>query len=148
LGIIIARENIQRFVQYDAVMTRWRATLTGLRNDIAIATIPVFNVLMDRGVDGVRWFGEWIRENRVFVAQMTLATGGDMAFVFGLRRLASGITVAIRGLGLLATILGFLVSPIGLVITTLGLLYVAWEKNWLGIQDKTQAAVDFIRDQW
>lgn len=38
-----------------------------------------------------------------------------------------------------------LMNPIGLIIGIVALLAVAWTQNWGGIQEKTQAALEFIR---
>jgi phage-related protein len=39
-----------------------------------------------------------------------------------------------------------LLNPITLVIAIIAVLATAWSKNWGGIQDKTKAAIDFIRN--
>src|SRR5690606_2089422 len=94
LGLIISRENIDRFVQYDAIMGRFRGTITGLRNEVAVAVIPIFNLLAERGAEGVQAFASWVRENRTLVAQATIVTGALLAFALGLKTVSTGVLVA------------------------------------------------------
>src|SRR5690606_31482777 len=148
LGIIISRENIDRFVQYDAVLGRWRATMRGLRNEVAIAVLPILSLVAQRGTEGVQAFGQWVRENRALVAQATIVTGALLAFALGLKTVSTAIMVVSRGIGLLVSLIGFLTSPIGLVVAALATLWVAWDRNWGDIQGRTETAVNFIREQW
>src|SRR5690606_12824510 len=148
LGIIISRENIDRFVQYDAVLGRWRATMRGLRNEVAIAVLPILSLVAQRGTEGVQAFGQWVRENRALVAQATIVTGALLAFALGLKTVSTAILVVSRGIGLLVSLIGFLTSPIGLVVAALATLWVAWDRNWGDIQGRTETAVNFIREQW
>lgn len=60
----------------------------------------------------------------------------------------TGIAVAFGALTVISTIAGLLAiitNPLTLIIALAGLLGVAWSQNWGGIQEKTQAVIDFIQ---
>lgn len=52
---------------------------------------------------------------------------------------------AIKGIGGLSGALGILGGPIGLVLAAVVALAIAWDKNFLGIREKTAAAIEFIQ---
>ena len=64
--------------------------------------------------------------------------------------LAIGGVLAAAGIvsGILAIVgaIGAILSPVGLVVAAIGVLGAAWAGNWGGIQEKTQAALDFIQN--
>lgn len=55
-----------------------------------------------------------------------------------------GISATASAISAVAAAIAFLLSPIGLVAAAVGLLVAAWVGNWGGIQEKTQAVIDFI----
>lgn len=83
-----------------------------------------------------------------FVAQVTVFVG-EHAEAFKSALLAIGgvlaaamIASTIMSIG---SALAALTNPIGLIIAAAALLGVAWAENWGGIQEKTQAVIDWLR---
>ena len=54
--------------------------------------------------------------------------------------------VIVSGILSIVAAIAALFTPIGIIIAVVALLAVAWSKNWGGIQDKTKAVIDFIRN--
>lgn len=62
-----------------------------------------------------------------------------------------GMAVALGALLIIGTIAGLIsmfTNPLVLITTLVGLLFVAWQKNFLGIQDITKSVVDAITAFW
>ena len=55
------------------------------------------------------------------------------------------LTIAIPVIKVISVLIGALSSPIGLIVAALSLLYLAWDNNLFGIQDKMQALVDWFK---
>jgi TP901 family phage tail tape measure protein len=54
----------------------------------------------------------------------------------------SGLSIVTMAIPLLTSALGLLFSPIGLLIAAVGLLYLAWDQNFLGIQDSVNELIE------
>lgn len=87
---------------------------------------------LDRLVGGLRYLGDWISENRETV----------LKFI-------TGLGIALGSLLVIGTIIGLitaLTNPLTLVALAIAALYTAWTQNWGGIQEKTQAVVEYLQD--
>lgn len=58
------------------------------------------------------------------------------------------LTIAIPVIKIVSILMGLLSSPIIAIVAVLALLYVAWENNFLGIQDIVANAWDFIKEKF
>ena len=72
--------------------------------------------------------------------------------LMGISTIGPGTTAAFKGMamGVKSLNLAFLANPIviaiALIIAILALIYLAWTNNWGGIQEKTQAAFEFLNE--
>ena len=92
------------------------------------------------------------------VAAIILAVVGTLAVLAGavtvtLAAFSVGVplvtgALAVLGVSLSTVVLGILavIAAIVLIIGAVALLYTAWKYNWGGIQDKTRAALQFIKN--
>ena len=84
--------------------------------------------------------GGFIKQIATFVSTHAEAFKGALiaiAALLGGAMLVSGITSVVALIGTIA-------SPIGLIVAAVALLGAAWAGNWGGIQEKTQAVIDWI----
>lgn len=85
--------------------------------------------------------GEWVVENKDSV----------LGFLKGAAMAIGGLLIITQVSAAISSLVAFM-NPVGIAITAIvvvvGLLYTAWTNNWGGIQDKTKAAVDFLKDLW
>lgn len=88
-------------------------------------------------IDGFFRFVEFLKNNQGIVVAVLTALGAA-ALVWGYTTAAAAITAITPLLPVIAVIL--------LIAAVVYVLYEAWTKNWGGIQDKTQAVMDFIQD--
>lgn len=79
----------------------------------------------------------------VLVIAAFAAALGPLLIIVG--QVAMAISALTPILGVVGGALALLTGPIGLVIAAIGLLAVAWAKDWGGIREKTQKAIDKIR---
>ncbi|AJA42597.1 tail-tape measure protein (endogenous virus) [Clostridium phage phiCT453B] len=88
----------------------------------------------------------WIIQKGVVVAH-TIKLIAHKAAVIGLTAVTKLLTAAQWALNaaFVATPVGWIVLAIGAIIGVAILLHKAWVKNWGGIQDKTQAVVDYVK---
>lgn len=88
----------------------------------------------------------WIIQKGVVVAH-TIKLIAHKAAVIGLTGVTKLLTAAQWALNaaFVATPVGWIVLAIGAIIGVAILLHKAWVKNWGGIQDKTQAVVDYVK---
>ena len=89
-------------------------------------------------------------EMKSFAAGLTLAgiaAGVLAAAVLVLAAAWPAITTAVAAVvAAVGVSLGWLIVIIGAVVLAVALLFTAWTHNWGGIQDKTKAALQFIRN--
>ena len=89
-------------------------------------------------------------ETKSFTAGLTLAgiaAGVLAAAVLVLAAAWPAITAAVAAVvAAVGVSLGWLIVIIGAVVLAVALLFTAWKHNWGGIQDKTKAALQFIKD--
>ena len=148
LSAVLSDRTIAAYAAYDNTMTRFRTTMRGVRNELAAASVPIFTELAQRAEAGGRAVVAWIQENREFISQVIIMVGVLTTLALGIGLVTTGFTIAGRVIGVVSSLLGFLLSPIGLVLAGLVTLYVAWEKDWGGIQTITENVVNAIREQW
>lgn len=84
--------------------------------------------------DFAKQAGDFVREHAPAIKAALIAIGGLLAAA----TIASGIMSVVAAIGALA-------NPVTLIIAAVGLLAVAWKENWGGIQEKTAAAIEFVR---
>lgn len=89
-------------------------------------------------------------ETKSFVAGLTLAgiaagvlAAAILALVVVWPTITAAVATATAAIGLS---LGWIIVIIGAVVLAVALLFTAWKHNWGGIQDKTKAALQFIKD--
>jgi len=83
----------------------------------------------------------FIQQVAAFVTEHAEAFKGALIAI-GALLAAATIASGIMGIG---SALATLTNPIGLIIGAVALLGAAWAGNWGGIQEKTQAVIDFIK---
>lgn len=94
----------------------------------------------------ITWFQQLTPEQQkwIMVILGVVAVMGPLIMIIG--SLISAIGVIIPIVTAVAGALSGVALPILLIIGLLALLYFAWTNNWFGIQEKTRAAIDFIKD--
>lgn len=117
------------------------------------------------GIEGGDWLNDWLAELpeplqavirhimdlsdalkpmidsiKTFVSEHSEAFKAALVAI-GAVLAAAAIASAIMGIG---AAIAALANPITLIIAAVGLLAAAWTENWGGIQEKTQAAIDWI----
>ena len=83
----------------------------------------------------------FVQQVVTFVSEHSEAFKGALIAI-GAVLAAATIASAIMGIG---TAIATLTNPVGLIVAAVGLLGAAWAGNWGGIQEKTQAVIDFIK---
>lgn len=122
----------------------------------APAILDFAKVAIPQIIKGLRQLSIWITDIAAFLLPLLAEAARFIAEnIFPL--LADAVTFVIDNFNIIGPILGVvaglilaLTSPITLVIGALVLLATAWANNWGGIQEKTQAVLDFIvpKVQW
>lgn len=148
LGIVLSRENIAKFAQYDQVLVKWREGMNGIKMQVATAVVPVFSLLTEKAGDALEKFMDWARENPQIVSRSIVLGGALLALGLALGGVALGITIVSIGINFLKTTFGILTNPIFLLILLMGLLYTAWKQDWGGIQALVTSAVNAIKLKW
>lgn len=111
---------------------------------LGAALIPVMQELLSVAQPAI----EWVRGMVGRFVEMDPA-GQRIVIVIGALAAALGPVLMVlgpivSGIGALVGILGALLSPIGLVIAAVAALAVAWQTNFLGIQDHVAAFVEWV----
>ncbi|WP_209016925.1 phage tail tape measure protein [Clostridium botulinum] len=91
----------------------------------------------------------WIVQKAIVVAH-TIGLIALKVAQIGLTGATTVLTGAVNLLNLafVATPIGWIVLGIAGIITAVVLLYKAWKENWGGIQEKTKAVIDKIKEWW
>lgn len=145
LSRVISDRHIRAFTMYDAAVGRFRSTMRGVRAELAVAVVPIFNQVTQRMETGTRAVVGWIQENRQLVSQLIIMGSLLTSLALGIGLVATGFTVAGRVVGVVTGVLSFLFSPLGLITAAIITLAAAWHENWFDIQDVTSRAVQNIR---
>lgn len=131
-----------------------------LSAEMGKALLPVVNETFDAIIPLITKFGEFAAANPKLVTSIlgigTALGGVGMGMkllkpimqgavgIFTL--LKGGVGIAVKAIGLLVGVLGGpLTIAIVAIVAIIGLLYLAWTKNWGGIQEKTKAAIESIK---
>lgn len=93
----------------------------------------------------IGWFQQLNPEQQKWIVILAgiLAVAGPLLIIVGSLVTAIGALIPV-----ITAVGGFLLpfAPYILAIAAvIGLLYIAWTQNWFGIQEKTKAAIDFIK---
>jgi hypothetical protein len=141
----------------------------GASNEEAVQISMAFFKVVEAIQAAITWIGDFINNQVIpFVNQhgallLQILQGVVVAFaafsiistvvgwITGLIAAIGAIGGAISATGgIIATIIGILGGPLTVVILAIsaliGLLFVAWKNNWGGIQEKTRAVIDWIRN--
>lgn len=90
--------------------------------------------MIDGFLTGVKSFGEWVVANKDIIIQFL--TGMAIGFA------------ALAVIGMVTQLLTALTNPLNLLVIVAGLLYIAWQNNFLGIQDITKQVVENLIKWW
>ena len=113
--------------------------LQAFKDALAAIIPPELMAQIEPVIDAIaRFIGktqEFVSTHAEEIKGALLAIGGVLA--------AAGI---VSGILAIVGAIGAILSPVGLVVAAIGVLGAAWAGNWGGIQEKTQAALDFIQN--
>jgi hypothetical protein len=125
-----------------------RAQITELKN----LAITIGTMLMPYATQFLTWVREIIAWFQVLTPEQQkwlLILGAVLAVVGPLLLVVGSLVTAIGAIIPVITAVGSALLPllpyILAVIAVLALLYAAWTQNWFGIQEKTRAALDYVR---
>lgn len=135
-----------------------------LKVAIGEALLPAVNQIIDALLPAIEKFSAWASEHEKLVAiaiALGLALGAIGAAVLILGPIIGGLIAAVS---LLGTVISGTIATIGLIVAILGgpltliilaigaaiaVLAIAWKNNWFGIRDKTEAFVNWFKeDAW
>jgi phage-related protein len=126
-----------------------KAELANLASTIGQMLLPYALQFLTWIRDAVAWFQALdpnIQKN-ILVVLGLVAVLGPLLIVIG--SIVSAIGTLIPIVTAVGAALGTAALPvllvIGLIIAAVVLLYLAWKNNWGGIQEKTRAAIDFVK---
>lgn len=139
LGISVSPEDAQAAADYGDAWNRISTVLSGVRNNIGAALIPVLNDLLATVTPYLAAIGKWVKENRqlaVTIAKIAAAVGAAGAVLVAL---GGAAMVAASGIGALLMIMAaaksaiamataavtFLVTPLGAAVGVIGVLSAA-----------------------
>lgn len=107
--------------------------------------LPYVLQLMQWLSQAITWFQQLTPEQQkwIMVILGVVAVMGPLIMIIGSLITAIGVIIPI--ITAIAGALSGVALPILLIIGLLALLYFAWTNNWGGIQEKTQAVIDFIK---
>src|SRR5690606_30761827 len=148
LGLIMDTRATRQLSAFGDAISRTQNRVGAMSRDMATHFLPALNRLnefINRGIDLFFNLDEQTKKN---IAMLATITGAVLGFVVALGMIATGVSLAVKALGVIGMIFGFLTSPIMLAIAAIVLLYKAWSDNWFGIQDVTLAVWDAIKDVW
>jgi phage-related protein len=113
-----------------------------LQGDIAGALTAAFGPeIATKIIEITTAISGFVQQIVTFVTEHSEAFKGALIAI-GAVLAAATIASAIMGIG---TAIATLASPVGLIIGAVALLGAAWAGNWGGIQEKTQAVIDFVK---
>lgn len=116
------------------------------KESLGEALLPVLEQLLDWGSKLVGWL-ENLSPGMVKVIAVTVLVATALATVLApILALVAFLPSIAAGFGMVATAIGIIFSPIGIIIGALGLLFLAWQTNFLGIQDLVTLLGMWIRD--
>lgn len=119
----------------------------GLAPSLAIV-LDNLTPLINKLLDAATWFANTDESTQKWIIGIAAAVAaiGPLLMVLGtLITTIGALMPVIEGIGV---VLAALASPIGLAVAAVVGLYAAWVTNFMGIQDKTKAAADWIDEQF
>lgn len=107
--------------------------------------LPYGLILVQWISQAITWFQQLTPEQQKWILIIIgiVAAMGPLIMVIG--GLITAIGVIIPVVTAVAGALSGVALPILIIIGLLALLYLAWQNNWGGIREKTQAVIDFIK---
>ena len=146
LGITMSTEAATSAAEFTDRVTDLKGSLAGAGRTIGEVLIPAIIPLIEKVTAVVGKVSEWAKANPELVATITkvagviavaAAVGGPILMAVSAFTKVAG---AIKLIGTLTT------GPIGLVILAVTGLALAWKTNFMGIQDKTKAVVEYVKN--
>jgi len=158
LGIVMSTEAATKAAEFNDRLDELKASIGMVAVKIGTSLLPVIKPLIENVRDIAGRMSKWIEENPKLAATLTKVALGVGAFLavagpilIFLPKIIALIPALITGLGAIKgaiIAMHVAIGPIGwaieAIIAAIVLLYVAWTKNWGGIQEKTRAVVNFI----
>ena len=120
-------------------MDRLNATWENTKNVIWDALIPVVDKLLQAVAPIIERVANWIEENPKLTSWIFMA----ITAIAWLTAVVSWLALALPAIWTAITVLSW---PIWRIIWAITLVATAWSQNWGWIQEKTQAAVDRIKE--
>ena len=120
-------------------MDRLNATWENTKNVIWDALIPVVDKLLQAVAPIIERVANWIEENPKLTSWIFMA----ITAIAWLTAVVSWLALALPAIWTAITVLSW---PIGWIIWAITLVATAWSQNRWGIQEKTQVAVDKIKE--
>lgn len=145
LGITMSTEAATKAAEFTDRMTDLKGSLAGAGRTIGEVLIPVLIPMIEKVTEIIGKVSSWAKANPELVATITkvagviaiaAAVGGPILMAVSAFTKVAG---AIQLIGTLTT------GPIGLVILAITGLALAWKTNFMGIQEKTKAVIDFVK---
>lgn len=127
--------------------------------DIGESFLPVVQDIVDKVSEITTEFKNLDPELKENIAKFTLivgAVGGALLVIGMLAPIITGVSLVLGALGtvcgIVAGVFTFLCTPVGAIIGIILLVHAAvialkwaWENNFMGIRDKTQVVMDFVK---
>lgn len=114
------------------------ATMKNITATLGNSFLPIINQVLQAVAPIVTRIGEWVEKNPIFARNILLVVAG-----------LSGLSLVLGTIGMMLpwiiTWFSILMGPIWLVALAVTALWVAWGTNFLGIRDKTQEVINFIK---
>ena len=141
----LQEEAAKRFATTESEMQKLGNQFNALKIELGGSLLPLVKQLGAQLGGLVAWFSSLSPEMKQVAAIGTVVTGA----LAGLAGVIAGFLVIlphiIAGFTALGAAIGFLSGPIGIIIAAVAALAVAWQTNFLGIQEHTQAFLDWIK---
>lgn len=145
LNLIVSTESSKAAADFTDRLAELKLSIGSAGKEIGDVLIPALTPLIEKVTEIVAKIVTWAKENPELVAGIVKVAGviGVACAVGGPILIAvsafSAVSGAILSIGTIAT------GPIGLIIAAVIGLALAWKTNFMGIQDKTKAVIDFIK---
>ena len=154
-GNYITDSQIAKTVEFKQKWNDLKVQFDGVKASIGQALMPSLQSLMEKVTPVLDKVITWINENPKMVEGL-LILGGVIA---GLGAALTTLGVILGVVATAMTVVSVVSAPVTLTISVItlgimaligavGLLLVAWKTNWNGIQDKTKAVCDKIKEYW
>lgn len=119
----------------------------GLAPSLAIV-LDAISPLIQKLLDAATWFANADSSTQKWIVGIAAAAAAIGPLLVVLGTLISTIGALMPVISAIGVALAALASPIGLAVAAVIGLYAAWVTNFMGIQDKTKAAADWVDEQF